>query len=389
MKRALLIFPLLLLLTACAGHQARTPEQQLPGGIVYPPLSLFYKHPSDQLRQECASFRARSLLHHCNENAFDLTGLHKALSESGKFQQLALAQNEQDYQALISIAVLDEESGTEIGNAALSGATLMMLPIAMEKTIRAELVVTWREIPIRTYDYSIPFRFSASIFSSDGYQQTLTAAIAERFLEDLEQENIFTGSYLMKALNASDYEQDLNVPDSVGDYVLDEKYIHNNPFFGAMLTFQHRQFAFDRAEVFIYPIRRTEWTDTEAVTREEADNLRSDLELMQREGQLKSVVSGEIKPLQWNAGQNVLSGSFYTNTLTDNDDQQARTANYIFTSGDKFVRVHAFFPIQQGSASVGNPDDFVRELLHTISLPVESRFMARLREQYRQSETGI
>ncbi|PCO06023.1 hypothetical protein AWR36_008505 [Microbulbifer flavimaris] len=361
----------------------------MPGGVVYPPVSLFYKHPSDQLREECAAFRARSLLHHCNENAFDLTGLHKALSESGKFQQLSLAQNEQAYQALISIAVLDEESGKEIGNAALSGATLMMLPIVMEKTLRAEVVVTWAELPIKRYDYTLPLEYSASLFNSESYQDKLTATLGQQFLRDLERENIFTGAYLLEALNASDYVAGLQVPQAIGDYLFDEKVIYNNPFYGAQLTFQHQQFAFDRAEVFVYPIRKTEWKDSAAISREEAENLQKELRLMEREGQLASVDLSEVQSLQWKLGTNEYSGSFYGNTLTDLQGTQASSATYIFTKGDKFIRIRAIFPTLEGSAEANRPDGFVRALLQEMALPAESPFMARLRQQQRELAADI
>ncbi|GAA5525324.1 hypothetical protein Maes01_01890 [Microbulbifer aestuariivivens] len=374
------------LLSACT--TIPTPQERLPGSPLFPPLSLMYKRLSEDLRKECNTFRSRSFLHHCTRNEFDLSSLQQALSASGRFQQLTLAQPDENYQLLTSVAVLDQETGSEFSTAVLSGATLMMLPMLLERTIRAELMVTWREIPIKSYDYTIPLRFSVSIFNAEQYQEVLTAAIAERLLADLEMENIFTGAYLLSAIEASDYEKELNVPEQVGDYVLSDKHIYNNPFFGTLLTFEHRQFAFDRAEVFIYPIPSTEWNDTQALTWEEAQNLRNDMVEMQRTGELKSVISAEPQALHWKIGQRDFNGSYYTSKLTDHDDQQADVVNYVFTSGDKFVRVHTYFPVEQGSASTGDPDDFARQLLHTLSLPVESVFMARLREVYRQSGDG-
>ncbi|SHF92340.1 hypothetical protein SAMN04487965_2963 [Microbulbifer donghaiensis] len=386
--RILLITGFAILLSACAANQPNE-QGRRPGGPEYPPVSLFYKYLSEELRLECNQFSSRSVLHHCVDNQFDLTSLKHALSRSGSFLQVALGQKEQDYQLLASIAVLDEETGGEIGNAALSGATLMMLPIVMEKTIRAEIVVTWKEVPIKRYDYTIPFEYSASIFNAGSYDDSIAAHIAEKLLSDLEQENVFAGAYLMAALQASDYENDLSVPETIEDYLFDEKYIHNNPFFGALLTFQHRQFAFDRAEVYIYPIRSTDWTDTATITQGEAENLRRDLKLMQREGQFKEVVLDSVEPLNWKVGGKEIFGSFYSNTLTDVEGQQVRTATYVFTKGDKFVRIRAIFPVQEGSATAESPDKFVHTLLEEVSLPEESLFMARLRQQRRQTEIGM
>ena len=376
-----------LLLGACAGQ----PGQQIPRQAVpdYPPVSLFYKYPSESLDSECRAFDDQSLLHHCVSNQFDIRTLQHALEQSGKFQQVALADDNAPYQVLTSIAVLDQESGGELGNAALSGATLMMVPLVMEKTLRAEVVVTWQELPIKLYDYTIPFEFSASLFTAgDSYDKKITASITERLLADLQQENVFSGNYLMAALDASDYERDLRVPDAVDDYFLDQKYVLNNPFHGALLTFQHKQFAFDRAEVFVYPIRTTSWQDAGALSAREADNLRMELNAMVNQGQIRALDLGEVKPLQWQVGGQNYQGAFYTGMLTDQEGQTGRTATYIFTKEDKFVRVRAVFPMQEDSIEAQNPDGFVKALLEHIQPPGESVFMARLREQRRQQHGG-
>lgn len=385
--RIFLFAAMALLLSACATQPATSPastRQPLPD---FPPLSLFYKHPSEDLNSECEKFRAQSVLHHCNDNQFDLRSLQKALSESAKFQQVALASDDSEYQALVSIAVLDQESGSELGNAALSGATLMMLPMVMEKTIRAEVVITWHEVAIKKYDYSIPFRFSSSLFTlNNDYDTSLTALVAEQLLADLEQENVFSGAFLMSALEASDYENDLTVPEAVADYLLDDRYIFNNPFHGAALTFQHREFAFDRAEVFVYPIRNTDWQDRAAISASEAQNLRNELDLMQRQGQIKKLNLGAVVPLHWTVGGDSYNGVFYDGLLTDLENKQGHTATYIFTKGDKFVRVRAVFPMEEGSAAVKNPDDFVKALLGDLQPPQESLFMAKLRQRRRQAD---
>lgn len=375
------------LLGACASHPGpQVSRQAVPD---YPPVSLFYKHLSESLDSECRAFDDQSLLHHCVSNQFDIRTLQRALEQTGKFQQVALADENAPYQLLTSIAVLDQESGGELGNAALSGATLMMVPLVMEKTLRAEVVVTWQELPIKTYSYTIPFEFSASLFTAiDSYDKTVTAAVAERLLADLQQENVFSGNYLMSALDASDYEHDLTVPDAVDEYFLDEKYVLNNPFHGALLTFQHKQFAFDRAEVFVYPIRTTDWQDAGALSASEAENLRMELNAMVGQGQIQALDLGDVEPLQWQVGGQDYQGVFYTGLLTDQEGQTGRTATYIFTKEDKFVRVRAVFPMQEDSIEAQNPDGFVKALLEQIQPPGESVFMARLREQRRQKPGG-
>ncbi|WP_295802424.1 hypothetical protein [uncultured Microbulbifer sp.] len=377
-----------LLLGACAGQPGQPDSRDLRQAVPdYPPVSLFYKHPSDSLDSECRAFDGQSLLHHCNSNRFDLHALQQNLEQSGKFQQVSLADNAAQYQVLTSIAVLDQETGDELGNAALSGATLMMLPMVTKKTLRAEVVVTWQQLPIKQYNYTIPFEFSASLFNgANSYDKKLTANIGEHLLADLQQENIFSGSYLMAALDASDYEHDLVVPDAVEDYFLDEKYILNNPFHGALLTFQHKQFAFDRAEVFVYPIRNTDWQDAGALSASEAENLRAELNLMLRQGEIQSLDLGAVEPRHWRMDGRNYRGIFYTGTLTDLEGQSGRTATYIFTKEDKFVRVRAVFPtLEDNSIEAQNPDAFVKALLKNIQPPGESLFMAKLRQKRRQS----
>ena len=382
--RALVLTGCTLLLGACATQP--TDDTSPLAEPDYPPISLFYKHLSDSLDHECRTFSEQSLLHHCVSNPFELRMLQQDLQHTGKFRDVLLADAEAQYQVHTSIAVLDQESGGELGNAALSGATLMILPLVMQKTLRAEIAVTWHQLPIKRYEYTVPFEYSASLFTpASSYDRKLTNLVSERLLADLQQENIFSGAYLMAALQASDYEHDLSVPDAVDEYFLDERHILNNPFHGAVLTFQHKQFAFDRAEVFVYPIRSTEWQDTANISAREAEILRTELQQMAHQGQIQDLKLDAVQPLRWQLGDGKqYSGVYYNGSLTDLDGQNGRTATYIFTKGDKFVRVRAVFPMQEDSFAVQNPDDFVKALLKNIQPPAESVFMARLRQQRRQ-----
>ena len=381
--RTLALISCTLLLGACATQSIDgTSSQAEPD---YPPVSLFYKYLSDGLDEECRAFSEQSLLHHCVSNPFDLRLLQQDLQQTGKFLDVSLADAEAQYQVHTSIAVLDQESGEELGNAALSGATLMLLPLIMEKTLRAEVAVTWHQLPIKRYEYTVPFEYSASLFTpASSYERKLTNLLSERLLADLQQENIFSGAYLMAALQASDYEHDLSVPDAVDEYFLEEKYILNNPFHGAVLTFQHKQFAFDRAEVFVYPIRSTDWQDAANISAREAEILRTELQEMAQQGQIKELELDAVQPLLWQLDDGEqYRGVYYNGSLTDHDGQNGRTATYIFTKGDKFVRIRAVFPMQEDSFAVQNPDGFVKDLLKHIQPPAESVFMARLREQRR------
>ncbi len=385
--RRLTVVGTLLLLTACAAQQGG-PEGVLAAAEAprYPGISLFYKHLSDDLEQECAEFQSRSMLHHCSEGEFHLSNLQQALTQSGAFQQVTIAGDHNEFQVMVSTVVLDQESGSEIGNAALSGATLMLVPIKIEKTIRAEVVITWQNLPIKRYDYTLPFNYSASLLTPTfNYRKELSQRIAAQLLGDLQQENAFAGAQVMAALEASDYGDDLGIGDSVGGYFFDEKHIFSNPFHGAVLSFIHRQFAFDHAEVFVYPVRNTDWHEAAALTQSEAENVRTELSLMQRQGNLNALELDDPTPLQWIVDGQRYDGTFYSGHLIDNEGREARTATYIFIKGDKFVRTQAVFPLVEGSAKVNNPDDFARSLLQQLEPPTESPFMARLRRERRQS----
>lgn len=375
----------LLLLGACASQPPITPpaEETAP---EYPAISLYFKHPSKALARECGEFSRQSLLHHCNSNYYELDALRQHLSNSGKFPLVALSDDRPEFQVKISIVEMDQESGTEISNAALSGATLLLLPLVTEKILRAEVVINWQHRAIKKYDYTLPFSFSASLFTAaNDYQRQLTARVAEQLLQDLEQEEVFSGSQVLAALNASDYDQGLSIPDAVEDYYFDEKHIFNNPFHGAVLTFQHRQFAFDRAEVFVYPIRNIDWSQAAALTRREAQNVRDELESMHQQEQLHTVSLQDLQRLNWQLDGVDYAGAHYLGEVTDPAGQSMQTATYVFTKGDKFVRIHTFFPQLEDAKAAANPDGFARALLRNVNTPQESEFMAGLRYNLRPS----
>lgn len=385
-SRSLLLAGVLLL----AGCAAQQPVETAPGALaepVFPAVGLFYKQPSDALESDCREYDEQSVLQHCSMNYFELSRLHSRLQGSGAFHEVSVGDDDREYAVSVTLAVFDTESGKEIGNAALSGATLMVLPTVMQQTLKAEVVVSWRNALVRRYQYEIPFSHSVHLFSGvNSYDDQLADLVASRFVEDARREGVFSPEYLAGALGASDYDNDLTVPEQIADYVFIDRYRYSNPLQGVMLRFEHRQFAFDRADIFIFPALSVDWSDVAALVEGEADSVRAELGSLQAQGVFPEVSLGANRRLDWQLGDRRFQGVSFSGGLVDAKGSRFHTVVYVFNKADKLIKVRATFPMVDGVNEVPPaPDLFVQGALAGIQPPGESVFMARLRAHERQT----
>ncbi len=382
--RALLLSGVIFL-TACANNNPY--GDGAANGVIadLPDTAIFYAQPSESLRDECLEFKDQSLLHYCKGNAFTLNELADALEASGRFRDLSPRNFNPDYRILITSAAFQIDDANSMTNAIVSGASLMLVPMKVETTLKAEFTIMWRGHVVDHFSDEIPVDFKFSLFTSqEAYDQKVAKAMADVLLKGIDERGSLDAEYLVEALDASDYAAELKIPENVAEFRLTEANISRDPFLGSMVRFNHEQFAFDQIDVFVYPIRDTDWSDASEVIGGEMENVRAELKFVEEQGDINSVDLGEADLLHWKTdSENTIVGFMDGYYATDRSGR-VYTSCYVFLKGDKFVKVRASFPQSEEDASLSAPDEFVRALIPAITVPEESRFMARIRESHRE-----
>lgn len=385
-RRIIALLVVASMLCACAGT---TPSQPSPSyGMPLdklPPVSFFFKHPDAEFQQDCQAYDTRSPLHDCRVNSVDLNKVHAAFDASGIFTSTAYASNEVDYQILLTTAIYDSESGKELGNALLSGATLMLVPLKQTREIIIEALLTWQGVAIKEFHYKIPFETHLSLLNMrNDTDDKLANIIASHLLQDLQEQEAFSTTLLSEKLQSSDYATGLQLPESNHDFFVYDRHTFHHPLLGTQIRFQHRRFFFDYIDVFVYPIKHWRLEDQQENLRKESDNIRREMTQLQTRGAYRNLRLGENSEYQLPLNDESIGVLRFTGSFVNRKGERYESRAYLFSIHDKFVKVRASF--RKTSENLPNTDAFVEKLVAHIDVPAESPFMIKVREKWRTSE---
>ncbi|GAA0549148.1 hypothetical protein GCM10009098_15970 [Rheinheimera aquimaris] len=375
-SRYFIIFMLVGLVTACVStSNNNVASYDKNAGTVYPPVSFFITRPTAELNQQCLQFADDSVMQHCQINQFDASLYWQQLYGSGLFERVMFAGEGTDYQVLVSTANMSRETAADITKAAVAGATLMLLPVTNEFSVKAEVTVLWRDLVLKRFSYDVPFSHTMSLFHKpDGGAQHFAQTLMSYFLRDIEQQQVFSGAFLLSALQDSDYLQQLKAPAQLGDFQLAGQHIYNDPLAGTQLRYINQNFIDDYIDVFVYPIRRTDWQEPSLVMHDELENVRKELQLFYQQ-QNKIMKLQEAKTISWQHESGDFHGSYFE--LTIEDIESLPSSTYLFIAEDKFIKLRCTF-------GADHAESLVKALIPKIIVPDESLFMATLRQRFRE-----
>jgi hypothetical protein len=257
----------------------------------------------------------------------------------------------------------------------------MMLPMTTEDAVDVEAVLEWRGVALLRQSFVVPYHESLSLFSDDqDDRRAFSTQLAERFLRDAHERQLFSPAYLAQQLQADDYGSQLKAAERVLDYRLVDRVVPNDPLAPAQLLYQRRWFDFDVVTVSVYPIRRTEWTDTAAVLDEELAEQRRSLESARERGDWRELRFADPERTDLDLGGQRVPALRQVAYGVD-DQGTPQVINYwLLTSADKFVRVRNVVPeVYQGEPR----EQLVQAMLADLRIPQESQFLARVRHNIR------
>lgn len=361
-----------LLLNACALNQpipkdfySDAPEER------FPPISVFAKKPSAELQKTCAQVPCR-----LGEPLRDavLAELQKSLM----FETISTGNEDSDYH--LAITAYRTDPADSFAARLLGAATLGLAPVKVGRDYRGEFLVTWRGIPLADYHFDIPYRETVSLFA-DPTQATQFAAgsMAAKFIAAAEGDRLFSADTLYARLRAEDYHHDLHAPVQVGEYTHVLTYIYPDPFFGVQLSYTRERRNDEKNDIFIYPIRAVDWSDTTGILNREMAVVRKDIDLAVQSHIYTSAQLGEVQPFTCSGAGQTYRGERIAGSVVLASGEHLRSYVYLFLIKDKYVKFRVSVAADTSPVRAAQVEAFIAALLPQLTVPDESQFMAALR----------
>ena len=180
----------------------------------------------------------------------------------------------------------------------------------------------------------------------------------------------------------TDYENNLIAPKIIGELVLIDKIVHENPLLGVSLSYQDKAFPEDRINTYIYPIREVSWEDTASVLNSELSNALKDVDMIVQYGHYKSREPEVLSDFVFTVDNVKYSGKKAEFQMMSNNDIMIFSDIYLFASEDKYIKFRTSFNSYLTKKSMG--DSIVKKILPFIKAPPESIHMKSLRDEHKK-----
>ncbi|MBY6186123.1 hypothetical protein KUV89_05760 [Marinobacter hydrocarbonoclasticus] len=343
--------------------------------LRYPSLSLYQTQlPPEQL-SECREYDQSSALNYCLVNDIDGYSFVDSIRDSRLFEQVYAGQEGGEYELYISTARYKSEGAEEIAAAAFSGATLLLVPTEMSSTVKANLTLAWREIPIKTYQYELPHVHTLSLFHDpNASDSNFAKSLFSHFMKDAQQDDAFSQQFLQQALSSSNYSSELTLPQQIHDFSRLDTVIQRDPLQGVDTWYQHPDYSDDQIHLNIRPIPRTEWDEMEAVLVQALTKAQKSVEIEAMEQQFNDVQIQDVTFVS--STQKALPGAYLSVSMTDNTGEPLHRSIFVYANEDKLIQFTTNFPPKWATPRI-------TEAVDAIEVPGESLFIAKLRQQHR------
>ncbi|WP_435276320.1 hypothetical protein ACMAZF_04765 [Psychrobium sp. nBUS_13] len=345
-----------------------------------PPIAVFANQLSKDLQKNCQAFADESALNYCRINQVDTSHYTTQFTDSKLFSQVHEANDSIEYSIAIATASLDNESAGEISQAALSGLSLLLIPMTNEMNVQAQVSIYWRNLKIKQYDYDLPYVSQQSLFTDPKEANTqFSKSLVSHIIKDLQQDNTLSNRYLTQVLKSSNYEEDLTVPQKIAGFDFMGQYIYNDPLLGSVSTYANKDYHSDKIDLYVYPIRKVNFDGESDLLAQESKNIENEFNSVAKQLEWTDVSFTAPKALTVTHEQQKISGLYFQGEYQQKLGEKGFTSIYLFKLKDKFVKFRATFPEQ----FITQP---ISEVFSKIRVPDESNFMKDLRAQGKKQQ---
>jgi len=373
-KNILTFAALLLFISGCVStNKTVIASYDLSTNYSYPEISIYSESPSSELKNKCQKFAEKSTFNHCYMNEIDTPLYKRFFDESKLFRNVSLAGKNTEYAITIATTNLDQETASELSMAALSGASLMLIPMINEQKINVEISVFWQSIQIKQYNYQLPHITQLSLFNSQQEaDEDFANSVVSHVIADIQKDKLLTSSFLTTFLESSDYEKDLVTPQNISSFESVEQFLYNNPLLGTVITYANPNFYSDKIDLYVYPIRQVELNNQAALLARESQNIKTEFDAVAKQLEWTNIHFSAIKPLEVSGNDYAIKGIYFEGDYQQKLGEKAFTSVYLFKLKDKFVKFRASFPERFITKHI-------KEIISQIKVPDESIFMKNLR----------
>lgn len=308
-------------------------------------LPVYAAYVSDHVKQQCKTSK-------CTLNPLDGETLTTLASQIDDAELLAEALALSDYEVLVGNALINvTENNT---------AELIL-----------EITTSWRQVPIDDIELKAQINIDNINVSVQGMLQ--------KWQTHLETNKVLEAERIYQMLEASDYSQGLDVPDYIGDFVLQGSAVYRDPLLGSITRYVHSEFADAVVDISVYPFSPFTKPSLDATTNLPADDLTSEMnnevsqirQLISQSNIRDFLISDIQKAKIQVAGQAVEGLRVEVSLNTDSDP--VYSTQYLFKQNDKIIKLSGNLPQFMMS-------ELVLESLPKIRVPAESVFMKGLRQ---------
>jgi hypothetical protein len=302
---------------------------------VTAPVSVFSSYPSAALVALCSEQKSS-----CEEDSITPDAFISALKAASYITSLQPYAENNDYELLIA----------NVGKVSAQ---------------YAEITLQWRGIEINSHIVT-----TSVLNNTDSEQNEYAEALINQWEDNAVSEGIFTAEFLYRALDASNYQLDLTVPNSFGQFTKLDTQLFADPFSGAITRYTHPAYEDALVDVIVYPFTRKITQDDRTLLNEQLNADLAKASAVAKAQQLTLTLSSPPAPYQvkgfadgWRLGLTAESEKAPT----------LYASTYVFRKHDKIIKIATTFPTDFS-------DPLVDELIPHVDVPKESLLMKRVRK---------
>ena len=316
-----------------------------------PPVSVFSSYVTEAITLECQQAHIT-----CVEDFVSPEDFFSAINAPQRFVNAAASEDGFDYEILVANMLLSDNRDTQSQR---------------QSALVSEFDVTWRGIPLGSYQ--MRYTINDDVNTIDKPQ--IASVFVQEFFQHSDHEQVFSANTLFEKLQASNYPQDLKLPDAIDVFELYDMQLYHDPLQGAVARYSHPEFPRDVLDVFVYPVfdaNQTLSSNAEQQLSSELQKEFDDIELIVASREIDDVKISDIQALDWQVDKRQYHGLYFDVMASDEDGEPMFTTTYLFQSKDKFIKFSANFP-----GRIAN--QMVKDALPHIEVPDPSPLMQNLR----------
>jgi hypothetical protein len=306
----------------------------------------------------------------CLVNDIAMNDLAQALRDTGAF-------------GVVDIGGMEQDFGIAIGTS---------LSPRRPTSIRVTSLLLWRGQQIDELNYELPY---AALMRKRGGNDPsqLARSITAHIVHDVITEGAFTPERVHQALGSSDYENAMIAPAELSSFTKYSLHKFVDPMLGIAVRYRHFNPQSGHIDLFVYPIRATQWQDAQAILADESVSVRQDLMRMKDQGVHQLVRLNDDEFLNWPGPFGNVDLLYFDGEIANADFQPFDTSTYIYLRQDKLVKVRATRPrnapsaTDSGQSMQESVEEFVMQLLPSLQVPAESVYMRQIRQRWSTSQS--